>query len=163
LDRFGKFAQGKSDMATINENSAAPVFMGEFRHALDGKNRLTIPAAWRFAEEVELFLIPSSTSPCLTVRPRADIDRIRAQAATLPGAQRAAILRWIGSLGHQVTLDKNGRLSLPEGFCRELKLAGEVTLSGALDTFEIWNSTAWDAARANTKAAADVLLPDFGL
>ncbi len=150
-------------MATIKPNSAAPVYMGEFRHALDGKNRLTIPAAWRSAEEAELFLIPSSTSPCLTVRPRADLDRIRAEAAALPGAQRAVILRRIGSLGHQVTLDKNGRLSLPEEFCAQLKLAGEITLSGAIDTFEIWNTVAWEASRADTKAVADALLPDLGL
>jgi MraZ protein len=150
-------------MATINQNSAAPVYMGEFRHALDGKNRLTIPAAWRSAEEAELFLIPSSTSPCLTVRPRADLDRIRTEAAAMSGAQRAIVLRRIGSLGHQVTVDKNGRLSLPEEFCSQLKLTGEVTLSGAIDTFEIWNTAAWDASRAGTKAVADAFMADLGL
>lgn len=150
-------------MATTNPNSALPVFMGEFRHAMDGKNRLTIPSAWRFQEEAELFLIPSSTSPCLTAMPRSEIDRIRTKAAEMPGAQRAVILRRIGALGHQVWLDKNGRLSLPETFCRELKLSGEITLSGAIDTFEIWNTDAWNAAHASTKAVADALLPDFGL
>lgn len=150
-------------MATINPNSAVPVFMGEFCHAMDGKNRLTIPSAWRFAEEVELFLIPSSTSRCLTVMTRTEIDRIRDKARELPGAQRTAILRRIGSQGHQVTLDKSGRLSLPEEFCRQLNLSGEVTLSGAIETFEIWNTSEWKAARASNEAVAETLLPDFGL
>jgi MraZ protein len=148
-------------MATTIQNSAAPVFMGKFCHALDGKNRLTIPSAWRFEEEVELFLIPSKTSNCLTVMPRAEIERIREKARELSGAQRTALLRRIGSQGHQVTLDKNGRLSLPEEFCKQLKLSGEVTLSGAIETFEIWNSSEWNAAPI--EAAADPLLPDFGL
>ncbi len=150
-------------MATNNQNSAVPVFMGEFRHTLDGKNRLTIPSAWRFEEEAELFLIPSSSSPCVTAMPRREIDRIRAKVADLPGPQRAQALRRIGSLGHQVWLDKSGRLSLPENVCRDFKLSGEVTLSGALDIFEIWNTDEWNAAHASTKAVADVILSDLGL
>ena len=150
-------------MAETIQNNASPVFMGEFCHAIDGKNRITIPSAWRFADEVELFLIPSSTSKCLTVMPRAELDRIRAKAAALPGPQRTAILRHIGAQGFQVTLDKSGRLSLPEDFCQQLKLSGDVTLSGAIETFEIWNTAEWNAAHASIKAVADALLPDFGL
>src|SRR3954470_4389863 len=126
-------------MANNVQNSSAPVFMGEFCHAIDGKNRITIPSAWRFVEEAELFLIPSTTSRCLTVMTRPELDRIRAKAADLPGPQRIAVLRHIGSQGHQVPLDKAGRLSLPENFCSQLKLSGDVTLSGAIETFEIWN------------------------
>ena len=150
-------------MAILTQNNAAPMFMGEFCHAIDGKNRITIPSAWRFVDEAELFLIPSTTSRCLTVMTRQELDRIRAKAAALPGPQRIAVLRHIGSQGHQVSLDKAGRLSLPENFCRELKLSGEVTLSGAIETFEIWNTAEWNAAHASTKAVADALLPEFGL
>jgi MraZ protein len=150
-------------MANNVQNSSAPVFMGEFCHAIDGKNRITIPSNWRFQEEAELFLIPSTTSRCLTVMTRLELDRIRAKAANLAGPQRIAILRHIGSAGHQVSLDKAGRLSLPEEFCRQLKLSGDVTLSGAIETFEIWNTAEWNAAHASTKAVADALLPEFGL
>jgi MraZ protein len=150
-------------MAELIQNSATPVFMGEFCHAIDGKNRITIPSAWRFAEGIELFLLPNTSSNCLTVMPRAELDRIRAKAADLPGVQRTAVLRLIGSKGHQVTLDKSGRLSLPEDFCVRFKLSGEVTLSGALEKFEIWNTAEWNAVHASTKAVADALLPELGL
>ena len=150
-------------MSASIQNNSAPVFMGEFCHAIDGKNRITIPSAWRFEEETQLFLIPSRSSACLTVMPRAELDRIRAKAQELPGPQRIAILRRIGSQGHQLTLDKAGRLSLPENFCRQFKLSGDVTLSGAIETFEIWNTEEWNAAHASTRAVADALLPDFGL
>ena len=148
-------------MATTIQNDPAPVFMGEFCHAIDGKNRITIPSSWRFV--TELFLIPSTSNPCLTVMTRTELDRIRAKASTYPGPQRMAVLRHIGSQGHQVELDKAGRLSLPENVCKQLKLSGEVTMSGALETFEIWNTDDWKAAHAGTKAVADALLPDLGL
>ena len=149
--------------ATSTPTADVPVFMGMFRHTMDSKGRLTIPAAWRFAEEVELFLIPNSTAKCLTVMPRAEVNRIRAKADALPGAQRLAVLRHLGAKGHQVTLDKSGRLTVPEEFCRSFKLAGEVTLSGAIETFELWHNADWDAAQPNAEAAAGTLLTDLGL
>jgi MraZ protein len=153
-------------MAEPIQNSDAPVFMGEFRHAIDGKNRITLPAKWRSKDEddIELFLFPSTTANCLTVMPRAELDRIRAKVAmNYPGAQRTIALRQLGAMTRQVTLDKHGRLSLPEEFCTRLKLTGEVTLSGVVETFEIWNTDEWTAAQAAQKAVADPLLADLGL
>jgi MraZ protein len=152
-------------MADTIQNSETPVFMGEFCHAIDGKNRITIPSEWRQEDEgdIELFLIPSSSANCLTVMPRAALDRVRAKANELNGAQRTAALRRLGSQGRQVTLDKHGRLSLPDEFCRQLKLAGNVTLSGVVETFEIWNTDEWNAAQAAQKAVADPILADLGL
>jgi division/cell wall cluster transcriptional repressor MraZ len=152
-------------MADTNQNNATPVYVGEFCHAIDGKNRITIPSEWRPTEdkETELFLIPSSTANCLTVMPRHELDRIRTKAAELPGAQRTAVLRRIGAMSRQVTLDKHGRLSLPDEFCKQLKLSGNVTLSGVVETFEIWNTDEWTAAQAPQKAASEPLLADLGL
>jgi MraZ protein len=154
-------------MSENTQNSQTPVFMGEFRHAIDGKNRITIPSQWRSDDddekEVELFLIPSSTANCLTVMPRAALDRVRAKADALPGAQRTAAYRRLGAQGRQVPLDKHGRLSLPEEFCRALKLTGDVTLSGVIDTFEIWNTAEWNAAQAGQKAMGNPVLADLGL
>lgn len=150
-------------MATTNQNSAAPMFMGEFLHTIDGKNRLTIPSAWRFDEEIELFLMPHSTTRCLTVRTRAGIDRIREKADELGGNERTVFLRRIGAQTRQVTLDKNGRLSLPEEFCRQLKLNGEVKLIGAVETFEIWSASEWEAATTSPEPLVDSLLLQQGL
>lgn len=137
--------------------------MGEFRHALDGKSRVTVPSAWRFEEEAELFLIPSSSGLCLKAMPRQEIERIRQAASGLPGAQRIEVLRALGSGTRQCKLDKAGRLVLPEDFCTQLKLAGDIVLAGAIESFEIWNTTAWDRAKASTQAVATPHLAEFGL
>lgn len=145
------------------ENSAAPLFMGEFHHALDGKSRVTIPAGWRFEEEAEFFLAPNTDGTCLKAMPRVEIERIRAAAAALPGPQRLEVLRALGSGARQCRLDKAGRLVLPEEFCAALNLAGEVTLAGAIETFEIWNQEAWENARVKAAALATPHLAQFGL
>ncbi len=137
--------------------------MGEFRHAIDGKSRLTVPSAWRFEEEAEFFLIPSSGGNCLKAMPRQEIERLRTAAAGLSGPQRVEVLRALGSGTRQCKLDKAGRLVVPEDFCKALNLLGDVTLAGAIETFEIWNVEAWELARSKTAAIATPHLADFGL
>ncbi|MEY5009095.1 MAG: hypothetical protein RLZZ253_234 [Verrucomicrobiota bacterium] len=137
--------------------------MGEFRHAIDGKSRLTIPSAWRYEEEAEFFLRPSSDGQCLKVMPLAEVERVRAQAAQLPGPVRLQLLRELGAGTRQCRLDKAGRLVVPEDFCGALKLAGEVVLAGAIESFEIWNPGAWADAKAKVEAVAVQHLASFGL
>ncbi len=150
-------------MALTDTNSAPPFFMGEFRHALDGKSRLTVPSAWRVEEEGEFFLIPSSSGACVKVMLRAELERIRGLASALPGPQRLEVLRSLGANSRQCKLDKAGRLVVPEEFCKSQSLSGEVTMVGAMETFEIWNTQIWDAARAKTAAIATPHLAEFGL
>jgi MraZ protein len=150
-------------MADSIQNTSAPIFVGEFCHAIDGKHRVTVPSDWRFEEEVELFLIPTTTNTCLKVMPRAEIDRIRNEAASLSQAERSFLLRRIGNAGRRVILDKNGRLTVPEAFCQQFKLTGNVTLSGAIETFEIWNTEDFEAARVANNAIADAVAAKFGI
>ena len=137
--------------------------MGEFRHAIDGKSRLTIPSAWRYEEEAEFFLRPSSDGQCLKVMPLAEVERVRAQAAQLPGPVRLQLLRELGAGTRQCRLDKAGRLVVPEDFCGALKLEGEVVLAGAIESFENWNTGAWVEAKAKVEAVAVQHLASFGL
>lgn len=152
-------------MADNLQNFSAPAFVGEFCHAIDGKNRITIPSEWRSknGDEIELFLMPSASSPCLTIIPRAGLDVVRAKAAAMDGPARTLALRRIGSQSRQVAINKHGRLFLPEEFCQQLKLKGTVTLMGVVETFEIWNTDQWKAVKAAQQAAADPILAALGL
>jgi MraZ protein len=108
--------------------------------------------------------MPGTAAHCLRILPRNVLDDIRAKAATtLPPAERTIALRRIGSQSRQVAIDKHGRLSLPDEFCQQLKLSGDVTLVGVVETFEIWNTDEWKAAQAAQQAAADATLAALGL
>jgi len=150
-------------MADSIQNHSAPIFVGEFCHAIDGKHRLTVPADWRFDEEVELILIPTSNKHCVKAMPRAEIDRIRTEATKVSQSHRAALLQRIGNLGRRVMLDKSGRLTIPDIFCQQFQLTGNVTLSGAIETFEIWNTEAFEATRVRNKTVSDEIAAEFGL
>jgi len=149
-------------MADSIQNNSAPIFVGEFCHAIDGKHRITVPANWRFEEEVELILLPASNKPCLKALPRAEIDRIRSDGK-ISQAQRAALLQRIGTLGRRVILDKSGRLTIPETFCQQFKLSDEVTLTGAIETFEVWNPGDFGPHRDRNMAISEEVAGEFGL
>ena len=133
-------------MATTNQNSDAPAFTGEFRHRIEGKNRITIPAAWRFGEEVDLFMIRKTIEKCISVMPRSEVERIKARADTMLPEDRSHFLHFFGRNLRQVTLDKGGRISIPDEFCKRLEIEGEVMLSGSVETFNIWNVADFEAA-----------------
>ena len=138
-------------MATKKENSDAPAsdapeFTGEFRHRIEGKNRITIPAAWRFEEEVDLFMIRRTLEKCIAVMTRAEVRRIKAKTEGMSPAERTHFLHFFGRNLRQVTLDKGGRISIPDDFCKRLGIEGEVMLSGSVETFNIWNVADFEAA-----------------
>src|SRR5581483_7380503 len=92
-----------------------------FRHGVDEKRRVQIPAKWRPSEpdaELTLILWPNGSQPQshLMVLPPAEMkalaDKIRAMPVADPKA--SALRRILGSKSASVKLDKAGRICLPE-------------------------------------------------
>ncbi len=68
---------------------------------------------------------------------------------------KCVLKRFIGSKSVQVTLDKAGRICLPDEMARAAGIKDEAVLVGLLDRFEIWNPARYE----NVKAADAVLAP----
>lgn len=127
-------------METSTQSSDAPRFAANFCHKIEGKNRITIPSAWRYDKEVTMYMTSRATQRCVAVMPWSEVEKIAATASENP-RERAEMLDTLGSDLTQVTLDKMGRISIPEEFFELLNLpkSREVWLSGSLHTFNIWS------------------------
>src|SRR6185312_9161979 len=132
-----------------------------FRHGVDEKRRVQIPAKWRPSQpDVELTLIlwPNGSQPdaCLLVLPPAEMavlaDKIRAMPFADPKA--SALRRLLGSKSARVTLDKAGRIVVPESMANSagIEANGEATLVGLVDRFEIWNPKRYESVSAVDEA-----------
>ncbi len=150
-------------MVNLNQNAEPPAFTGEVRHKVEGKGRVTIPAKWRFEEEVEMFMIVKSAKRCITVLTRAEVERMKAEIRSLPADERADLMDIFGRNLRQVTLDKGGRITIPEDFCLQLKISGEVWLSGSVDSFSIWNAADFETNKASEEARKVHLMKKLGL
>ena len=134
-----------------------------FRHGVDEKRRVQIPAKWRPSQpdvEFTLILWPNGqqSEACLLVLPPAEMsalaDKIRAMPYADPKA--AALRRVLGSKSATVTLDKAGRICLPESMAKAVEIEGEAVLIGLFDRFEIWNPERYEKVSAVDAA----LLPE---
>jgi len=137
------------------EQNNHPIFSGEFCHALDGKNRVTIPSRWRRTEADEFFVMPDRTGAFVRVMTpegfRAAAERAAANPAVTPKDQ-AIFLRHFYSRSQHVVLDKQGRILVPEEYCAKANLRGEIIILGARDTFELWNKDSWNANRESEES-----------
>ena len=64
-------------------------------------------------------------------------------------SNKVVLKRFIGSESVQVTLDKAGRICLPEKMARDAGLGGDAVLVGLLDRFEIWSPERYEKVKAS--------------
>jgi MraZ protein len=130
-----------------------------YRHGVDEKRRIQIPAKWRPEKEgAELTMIlwpKHQAGSCLRVLPPSEMAKMKADIDGMPNgdSNKVVLKRFIGSESVQVTLDKAGRICLPDEMARGAGIKGEAVLVGLLDRFEIWNPSRYE----NVKAADAVL------
>jgi MraZ protein len=137
-------------------------YTSRYRHGVDEKRRVQIPAKWRPAEgEVEFTLIvwrKGPYGPCLRALPPEQMERLMQAIDAMPNEdpRKTVLKRVIGSHAEQVTVDRAGRIVLPEAMAREAGIEKEALFVGLLDRFEIWSPERYAAVEAADK----VLLAD---
>jgi MraZ protein len=122
------------------------VFVGTFRHSVDDKNRVAIPAKWRAAARgsKEFYVLPDPNS-CLVVLTASAMEKMleRADDISIGEYQRRDVLRVIASRAHGTPCDKQGRIGLTEELLKHAGIEKEAVLAGALTRFEIWSPARW--------------------
>lgn len=150
---------------SANQNSE-PIFSGEFCHALDPKNRITIPSRWRRGLSDEFHLIPARKNAYLRAMPTAQFHAVGEKAISdlsIPANERTVFLRQFYSRAHHVVADKQGRLVIPEEFCTTINLRGEIVLIGVHQNIELWNRESWEATKQSEEATFDRISEMMGL
>jgi MraZ protein len=151
-------------MSNINNNEMIH-YHSLFRHGVDEKRRVQIPAKWRPSQpDVELTLIlwPNGAQPdaCLLVLPPSEMNALAEKIRAMPFAdpKASALRRLLGSKSASVTLDKAGRICVPEGMAKAagIEINGEAMMVGLVDRFEIWNPERYETVSAVDAA----LLPE---
>jgi MraZ protein len=120
-------------------------YNGVYRHGVDPKRRVQIPAKWRPAKpgtEFTVVLWPTSNDgACLRVLPPEGMAELKRNIDAMPNSDpnKVVLKRFIGSQSVQVTLDAVGRVCVPEEMAKEAGITSEAVLVGSLDRFEIWS------------------------
>ena len=120
------------------------MLLGEHEHALDGKNRLTLPSKLRgaFGDGV---VVTRGLDGCLNAWP---VEAWETMAARLEAVDPFSVdgrnlRRHFFSGAAQGELDKQGRLVIPATLLETAGITREVTVAGVSDHLEIWDRAAW--------------------
>ena len=131
-----------------------------YRHGVDEKRRVQIPAKWRPTKpgtEFTLVLWPKSKDgPCLRVLPPEQMTILMRELAAMPNSDpnKGVLKRVIGSESVQAPLDKTGRICLPEEMASAAGITDQAVLVGLLDRFEIWSPERYEKVRASDAVMA---------
>ena len=130
------------------------IYNSIYRHGVDAKRRIQIPAMWRPAQEnVQLTLIvwPQRVEgACLRVLPPKEMAELMASLDAMPDGDRnkTILKRIIGTESTQVELDKAGRICVPEEMARAAAISDDAVLVGLLDRFEIWSPERYERVKS---------------
>jgi MraZ protein len=144
-----------------SEGTGEPTYYNSlYKHGVDEKRRLQIPAKWRPAKEnFEFTLIvwpKSKEGPCLRALPPEQMAKTLREIDAMSNSDpnKVVLKRFIGSESVQVALDKAGRVCLPDGMAAVAGIKEDAMLVGLLDRFEIWNPERYEKVRASDAVMA---------
>jgi MraZ protein len=143
------------------------MFLGEYKHLLDQKGRLAIPAKFRPKLAAGL-VITRGIDQCLFVYSREEWEKFINKLMNLPltQANSRAFLRLIFSGAIEEDLDQQGRILIPENLRNYASLKKQVVIVGVFNRIEIWDEKIWEEYKANTENEAYKIseeLKDLGI
>jgi MraZ protein len=140
------------------------LFLGEHRHALDDKGRVIFPA--RMREDLgPQVVLQKGIDPCVYVLPPAEWDKqvanVSALPTTNPRARRYA--RFFFSQAQSERIDRQGRLTIPQGFREYAGLDRDIVVVGAGTRVEVWDSARWEQHRGEAEASVEDFTSELGI
>jgi MraZ protein len=134
------------------------MLIGEYKHTLDPKKRLSLPSKWR-KELGSTLIVTRGLDNCLFVYPQAEWEKITDKIGNLPlgSADTRGFNRFFLSGAVEVEVDSVGRILVPDFLKDFAKLDSKVVLAGIHDRVEIWDDNRWTEYKARIEMQADSL------
>jgi len=125
------------------------VFKGQAEYSIDSKGRVAIPAKMRRAmspEAQDTFTITRGFEDCIFLYPMDQWSDIEEEIEDLNMYDREVrdFVRIIMMWADEVSLDGQGRISIPTPLFEFAELDGSALILGAFDHIEIWDPDQFD-------------------
>ncbi|MBU6231089.1 MAG: division/cell wall cluster transcriptional repressor MraZ [Patescibacteria group bacterium] len=141
------------------------MLIGEHRHTIDDKNRLSLPAKFR-KEMGRAVVITPGLDSCLFVFSAKEWEkisgRLSAGDSSILQADNRGFNRFLLGGAVEAPVDAVGRMLLPEHLREHARLKTNVVFLGVVDRAEIWDEETWSAYRKGVTDNANALAEKLG-
>lgn len=122
------------------------MFLGEFTHKLDSKNRIMMPSEFR-EDLTEEFFITKGPENSLVIYTKDEFDKQSERLDNLinENKKNRAIKRLFFSSTIKTSLDKQGRVLLNKNLRDYANIESEAMIIGNNTTIELWDVGTWQA------------------
>ncbi len=133
------------------------MFLGEYLHTIDTKNRISIPSKFRKGLG-RVVVMTRGLDHCLYLYSRKAWEKeAELYAAEVNGsAARRGLARLFLAGSSEVDVDGSGRVLIPEHLKSFASLKEKAIIAGVADRVEIWEEEAWKAYTAEIERDANL-------
>jgi MraZ protein len=139
------------------------MLIGEYKHGLDPKKRVSIPA--KFRKEIgKKAVITRGLDKCLFVYPMSEWEKVAEKLSSLPTGQSDTrnFVRMMLAGAVDVDIDSLGRVLIPDYLKNYAGLKDKVVIAGVYKRLEIWNEENWENYKQRIEKQTDVLAEKLG-
>ncbi len=139
------------------------MLIGEYKHTLDPKKRLSVPSKWR-KDLGKTLIVTRGLDNCLFVYPQAEWKKITEKIGQLPlgQADTRSFNRFFLSGAVEIEVDSVGRILVPDFLKEFAGLDTKVVLAGIYNRVEIWGENKWEEYKRKIESQADQLAEKLG-
>lgn len=141
------------------------MLIGEYRHTIDDKSRLSLPAKFRQEMGKKVVITPGLDS-CLFIYTMKEWEKISERLSvsenSMLTADNRAFNRYLLGGAVEVQVDAVGRMLVPDYLRERGKLSTKVVFIGVRDRVELWDEMLWQSYRQDVERKADALAEKLG-
>ncbi len=139
------------------------MLVGEYKHSIDEKNRLSLPAKFR-SELGKKIVVTSGLDNCLWIFKSVEWKKIeeRLNQSSIGQADNRSFNRLMFSSAVEAEIDSIGRILVPDFLKERAGLKNKVFVIGVSTRVEIWNEKTWIEYKKTVEKQADALAEKLG-
>ncbi len=120
------------------------MFLGEYQHTFDTKNRISIPSKFR-KDLGRVVIITRGLDRCLNVYARKSWEKeaLKYSAQTSGSAAERGLARLFLAGSAEAEVDGAGRILIPDHLKHFAKIKVRAIVAGAAERVEIWEEDSW--------------------
>jgi len=139
------------------------MLIGEYRHNLDDKKRVSVPANFR-KELGKKVVVSRGFDKCLFIHTLKEWQRFTEELEKMPVGRIDSrdLNRFVFAGAVETEIDSMGRVLIPDFLKGFAELKAKVVVIGVSRRLEIWDETKWDDNTRRIEGQADVLAEKMG-